>query len=97
MTSRLERKRQARPAGKIVGGAVVVLLLLLSFLVDAMMGLAAIGTARIPLLWLFQWHPALILVALVILAWRWRDRSAWLFALGIASLPFAAIALMAFL
>ncbi|MFN4178010.1 hypothetical protein [Phenylobacterium sp.] len=81
----------------MLGGAIVVLLLLLSFVVDVIMGLAAMGTARVPLLWLFQWHPVLILVALVSLAWQWRDRSVWLFALGIAGLPFAALALTSWL
>jgi hypothetical protein len=84
--------RRGRRGLAIAGTVLVVALLLLSLLADGLVALTALGHAPAPMLWLFQWHPALVLVAAVAIVWQWRLRSAWLLALAVALVPFVAAA-----
>lgn len=97
MAHRAERNAQQgtrRGSGRVFGGAAVILLLLLGSALDVLVAMMSIGTARVPLRWVFEWHLAFVLVAMVAVAWKWRERSAWLFAVAIALIPFAVMAAM---
>lgn len=77
----------------VLGCAAILLLLVSSIIPDMFLLLASTAPGFPPAIrWLIGAHPILGLLSLMVVAWKWRERSVWLVALIVALLPWGTYA-----